>query len=98
MLSQRYVDLLDCSELIQDLKKFSFDINEIANSNERAIKNSYEIIKENKPNGQKEEKGIRNSVSLNLNKMFFLEMMNRHSSRFAPIEKLFLLSSLGKLV
>lgn len=40
MLSQRYVDLLDCSELIEDLKTYSTQINELIGANESAIKSS----------------------------------------------------------
>jgi len=48
MLSHRYVDLLDCSELIENLKHYSLQMSGIAERNAENIKNSLDFISEKK--------------------------------------------------
>jgi len=48
MLSHRYVDLLDCSELIENLKHYSLQMSGIAERNAENIRNSLDFISEKK--------------------------------------------------
>jgi hypothetical protein len=95
MLSQRYVDLLDCSELIQDLRHYSVDINEIANANEKAIKHSFTLIKEDKPNTSREKDSQSSHQEKQFNQVRLLELVNSNNTHFSPIEKVLLLSCLS---
>lgn len=90
MLSQRYVDLLDCSELIQELKKYSSQISDIAKSNENAIKASLDAVTQSSSKVQeKHERELRKSI----NYQFLMELIARSSSGLSFVEKITLLTT-----
>jgi hypothetical protein len=92
MLSQRYVDLLDCSELIQELKKYSSQISDIAKSNENAIKASLDAVTQSSSNVQEQVRELRRSISY----QYLMEIIARSGSILTFVEKIRLLTTYRK--
>jgi len=93
MLSHRYLDLLDCSELIENLKHYSQEMSGIAERNAQNIKNSLDFISEKKSAPQKtaEKKKISNIDKCILLQSKALELGNRNLEFKTFTEKVYFL-------
>ena len=91
MLSHRYVDLLDCSELIENLKHYSNQMSGIAERNAKNIKNSLEFISEKKsvPIKVVEPKKISDVAKCILLQQKALELGNRDLDFRSLVEKIY---------
>lgn len=93
MLSHRYLDLLDCSELIENLKHYSQEMSGIAERNAQNIKNSLDFISEKKsaPPKTTEKKKISNLDKCILLQTKALELGNRNLEFTTFTEKVYFL-------
>ena len=94
MLSHRYVDLLDCSDLIENLKHYSNRMSGIAERNAENIKNSLKFISEKKsaPVKAVEPKKITNIEKGLLLQRKALETGNRDVHVASIAEKIYFIS------